>query len=211
MIVKKVKGIVNIVRLCISLICIINFCFLKVTEQYHFLARYVHIPYGERICMDLFSEAIFKHFANSEKWKKSYFLCGILWIWQKFVKITKLCFKQFLTFFFTKQFFHQVIVLDRLSRFKRTNKSGIIYVPWIDLHKFADVIFGITQKLLYFTFIFFLNQPLRQWLTGKKEGKTKIQKLEYLKNKKNFLDEIKNIFHKIFFRRAIIWWKIRIW
>ena len=128
MIVKKVKGIVNIVRLCISLICIINFCFLKVTEQYHFLARYVHIPYGERICMDLFSEAIFKHFANSEKWKKSYFLCGILWIWQKFVKITKLCFKQFLTFFFTKQFFHQVIVLDRLSRFKRTNKSGIICV-----------------------------------------------------------------------------------
>ena len=32
-----------------------------------------------------------------------------------------------------------------------------------------------------------------------KEGKTKIQKLEYLKNKKNFLDEIKNIFRKIFF------------
>ena len=29
----------------------------------------------------------------------------------------------------------------------------------------------------------------------KKEGKTKIQKFEYLKNKKSFLDEIKNIFH----------------
>ena len=28
----------------------------------------------------------------------------------------------------------------------------------------------------------------------KKEGKTKIQKIEYLKNKKSFLDEIKNIF-----------------
>ena len=39
----------------------------------------------------------------------------------------------------------------------------------------------------------------------KKEGKTKIQKFEYLKNKKSFLDEIKNIFHS--FRRAIISWK----
>ena len=30
---------------------------------------------------------------------------------------------------------------------------------------------------------------------GKKERKTKIQKFEYLKKKKSFLDEIKNIFH----------------
>ena len=30
---------------------------------------------------------------------------------------------------------------------------------------------------------------------GEKEGKTKIQKLEYLKNEKSFLDETKNIFH----------------
>ena len=28
-----------------------------------------------------------------------------------------------------------------------------------------------------------------------KEGKTEIQKFEYLKNEKRFLDEIKNIFH----------------
>ena len=35
-----------------------------------------------------------------------------------------------------------------------------------------------------------------------KEGE-KLQKFEYLKNKKSFLDEIKNIFHS--FRRAIIW------
>ena len=27
------------------------------------------------------------------------------------------------------------------------------------------------------------------------EGKTKIQKFEYLENEKSFLDEIKNIFH----------------
>ena len=44
---------------------------------------------------------------------------------------------------------------------------------------------------------------------GKKERKTKIQKFEYLENKKSFLDEIKNIFHS--FWRAIIWWKIKIW
>ena len=30
---------------------------------------------------------------------------------------------------------------------------------------------------------------------GKKVGKTKIQKCEYLENEKSFLDEIKNIFH----------------
>ena len=30
---------------------------------------------------------------------------------------------------------------------------------------------------------------------GGKEGKTKIQKSEYLENKKTFLNEIKNIFH----------------
>ena len=35
-----------------------------------------------------------------------------------------------------------------------------------------------------------------------------IQKFEYLENEKNFLDEIKNIFHS--FWRSIIWWKIKI-
>ena len=30
---------------------------------------------------------------------------------------------------------------------------------------------------------------------GEKEGKTEIQKSEYLENEKSFLDEIKNIFH----------------
>ena len=36
-----------------------------------------------------------------------------------------------------------------------------------------------------------------------------IQKFEYLRKKKSFLDEIKNIFHS--FVRAIIWWEIQIW
>ena len=38
---------------------------------------------------------------------------------------------------------------------------------------------------------------------GEKEGRTKVQKYEYRKNKKRFLDELKNIFHS--FERAIIW------
>ena len=37
----------------------------------------------------------------------------------------------------------------------------------------------------------------------KKEGKTNIQKIEYLENENRFLDEIKNIFQS--FWRAIIW------
>ena len=42
----------------------------------------------------------------------------------------------------------------------------------------------------------------------KKERKTEIEKFEYLKNERNFLDEIKNIFHS--FLRAIIWRKTKI-
>ena len=45
--------------------------------------------------------------------------------------------------------------------------------------------------------------PFESGKCGKK-GK-KLQRFEYLENKKNFLDEIKNIFHS--FWRAIIWWK----
>ena len=40
---------------------------------------------------------------------------------------------------------------------------------------------------------------------AKKEGRTEIQKIEYLKTKKSFLVEIKNIFHS--FWKTIIWWK----
>ena len=42
---------------------------------------------------------------------------------------------------------------------------------------------------------------------GKKEEKTTIQKIQYLKNEKSFLHEIKNIFRS--FWRAIIWLKIK--
>ena len=33
---------------------------------------------------------------------------------------------------------------------------------------------------------FFLAQPLKQWLTGKKGGETKILKYKYLKMKRDF-------------------------
>ena len=55
----------------------------------------------------------------------------------------------------------------------------------------------MTPKTLRFIF----DVPLRQWSTRKKEGKTKIQKFEHVKNEKRFLDEIKRIFHN--YLRAI--------
>ena len=39
---------------------------------------------------------------------------------------------------------------------------------------------------------FIFNQPLKQWLTGRKRGE--IQKFEYLEDEKSFLDEIKTFF-----------------
>ena len=43
------------------------------------------------------------------------------------------------------------------------SESGIIYDVWTDLHKFADIIFGITQKLLYIT----SSSLVRQYVTNK--------------------------------------------
>ena len=40
-------------------------------------------------------------------------------------------------------------------------------------------------------------------MTGKKEGKTEIQKFEYLDNERRFLGEIKNNFRNYF--KAVIW------
>ena len=45
------------------------------------------------------------------------------------------------------------------------------------------------------TLRFIFEQPLKQWLTGRKKGEDGNQKCEYLKNEKSFLDEMKNIFH----------------
>ena len=43
------------------------------------------------------------------------------------------------------------------------------------------------------------------WIWKVWKRREKLQKFEYLENKKSFFDEIKNIFHS--FWRAIIWWK----
>ena len=40
-----------------------------------------------------------------------------------------------------------------------------------------------------------LDQPLKQWLTGRERGEDGNTKLAYLENEKSFLDEIKNIFY----------------
>ena len=52
----------------------------------------------------------------------------------------------------------------------------------------------------------YLDNWWRHKLKGETERRTEIKKFEYLKNEKNFLDEIKSsIFHS--FWRAIIWCK----
>ena len=71
------------------------------------------------------------------------------------------------------------------------------------------VIKFLFRQLITWILRFLLDQPLKQQLTGKNEGKMKMQKFKYLKNEKSFLDEIKNIFHC--FWGTIIWWKIKIW
>ena len=55
--------------------------------------------------------------------------------------------------------------------------------------------FLFRQLMTSYILRFFFDQPLKQWLTVKKEGETKIQKFKYLKNEKSFVNEIKNIFH----------------
>ena len=61
------------------------------------------------------------------------------------------------------------------------------------------------QLMTSWTLRFIFDHPLKQWPTGRNRGKDKIQKTEYLKDEKSFLDEIKSIFQS--FWRAIIWWK----
>ena len=39
-----------------------------------------------------------------------------------------------------------------------------------------------------------MYHPLKQWPTGKKEGRTEIQKFECLEDEKSFLNEIKSFF-----------------
>ena len=55
------------------------------------------------------------------------------------------------------------------------------------------------------TLRFIFDHPPKQRPTGRKRGKDRNKKIEYLENQKSFLDEIKSIFHS--FWRPISWWK----
>ena len=104
-------------------------------------------------------------------------------------------------------------LLTSLSSGYETSSEKFLYYLYIT---WPSLICNIKQLLSYFKIYickfmqanswhhklshFHLSFCIRKVWKGKK-----IQKLKYLENKKNFLDEIKNIFHS--FWRAIIWWK----
>ena len=46
-----------------------------------------------------------------------------------------------------------------------------------------------------YTLRLILDQPLKQWLTGRKREEDGNTKIRILENEKRFLDETKNIFH----------------
>ena len=85
------------------------------------------------------------------------------------------------------------------------DKVSISYLYSFTRYQTKCVIkFLFRQLMTSQTLRFIFDQPLKQWLTGRKRWADRNTKSEYLQNKKSFLDEIKNIFHK--FWRAIIWW-----
>ena len=64
--------------------------------------------------------------------------------------------------------------------------------------------FLLRQLMTSWTLRFTFDHPQSNGRQVEKEGRTEIQKIEYLENEKSFLDEIKSNFHG--FWRAIIWW-----
>ena len=57
--------------------------------------------------------------------------------------------------------------------------------------------FLFRQLMVSRTLRFVFDQPL-QWLTGRKKGRTEIQKFEYFENEKSFLDKKKKTFFIVF-------------
>ena len=74
----------------------------------------------------------------------------------------------------------------------KVSMSQLISFSW---YQTKHVMKSLFRQLTSQTLRFFLDQPLKQCWQGKKEGKTKTQKFEYLENEKSFFDEIKNIFN----------------
>ena len=89
-----------------------------------------------------------------------------------------------------------LFVIDYLTKFYDVMKSRFWVIPKFTSGNLCKPVHGIIN---YSTFIC----PFESSKCGK-EGK-KLQKFEYLKNEKSFLDERKNISHS--FWRAFIWWK----
>ena len=88
------------------------------------------------------------------------------------------------------------LVMYYLNKSDDVIKSDFWVIPKTTFLNLCKPINGIIN---YSTFIC----PFEFGKSGKEEKK--LQKFEYLENKKSFLDEIKNIF--LSFWRAIIWWK----
>ena len=86
------------------------------------------------------------------------------------------------------------LVIYYLTNFDDITQSGFWVIPKITSANLCKPILDIINYSI----------SICPFVSGKcgKEGK-KLQKFEYLENKKSFLDEIKNISHS--FWRAIIW------
>ena len=128
----------------------------------------------------------------------------------------------FKNFLFSKEFPACNVCFELLSKIKKGSVanfwctfSALFFhkdIPYLILYQWIKfqwhTLFlsqDIKQNMLLSSYLdkwwprrFFLNQPLKEWLTGKKEGKTKIQKFEYFENKKSFLDQIKKTFFIVF-------------
>ena len=87
------------------------------------------------------------------------------------------------------------------------DKVSISYLFGFSRYQTKCVIkFLLRQFMTSWTILrFIFDHPLKQWPTGRKKGKDRNKKIEYLENEKRFLDEIKSIFHSLW--RVIIWWK----
>ena len=98
-------------------------------------------------------------------------------LWSKFTKIS-------------------LLVTYYLTKFDAAIQSGFWVIPNIWPSNLCKPIHDIIN---YSTCIC----PFESGKCGKEEEK--LQKIEYLKNKKSILDEMKKVFHN--FWRAITWWK----
>ena len=100
------------------------------------------------------------------------------------------------------------LVNSRYSGYKTSSEEFLYYlcitwpslIMWFLSYSKNHICYFMQAHLRHKLFHFHLS--LWIWEVWKGE---KLQKLEYLENKKSFLDETKNIFHS--FWRAIVWWK----